>query len=100
MEGYTKLSDLMGAHPNVAIFRTFATLNTQNLLYLQAELMHLEKGLRKTAIEDRESGDPQRMLYEKYWLKLKESAENGGDPLQWNKFLEIRGKLKEYSEFP
>jgi hypothetical protein len=32
----------MGAYLEVAIVRRFAALNTQRILYLQAELIHLE----------------------------------------------------------
>jgi len=42
MEGYAKLSSLMGTDPEFAIYRKFAALNAQNLLYYQAELMGLE----------------------------------------------------------
>jgi hypothetical protein len=47
--GYAQLASLMGAHPEVAVFRRFGALNAQNLLYLQAELTHLELELRSTA---------------------------------------------------
>lgn len=55
-------------HNDFAIFRKFSKLNYQNLLYLQAELTHLEANLKKVA--DRDGGDPNRELYSKDWWFL------------------------------
>jgi hypothetical protein len=49
MEGYAKVAHLMGTHGEFGIFRRFQTLNMQNLLYLQAEITHLEAELRQGA---------------------------------------------------
>jgi hypothetical protein len=43
MEGYEKLAGMMGDKPTLGIFRRFASVGAQNLLYLQAELIYLEK---------------------------------------------------------
>ena len=43
---YPKLSEFMGSWSDVAIFRRFANLNAENLLFLQAELLHLEQELQ------------------------------------------------------
>jgi hypothetical protein len=56
MNGYSKLASLMGAHPELAIFRRFGTLNAQNLLYLQAELIYFENKMRKCVEVDSISG--------------------------------------------
>lgn len=98
MAGYSQLSGVMAAHPEIAVFRTFAILNTQNLLYHQAELVHLEEELRDIAEEDRTSDDPSRKVCDTSWLSLSKSVEAGGDPFQWQKILEIRSKLAEYSK--
>ena len=47
MEGYSKLASLMGTYSDTLIFRHFGALSAQNLLYLQAELVHLEHELRE-----------------------------------------------------
>ena len=96
--GYSDLSNVMAAHPEIAIFRTFSTLNTQNLLYLRAELMHLEKELGDIREDDNSSRDPDRLFTDKNWLSLQRSLEEGRDPFQWAKFLDIRTKLAEYSK--
>lgn len=92
----------MGEFPEVAIFRRFAALNAQNLLYLQAELKDLEVTLRQAAEEDERSAHPDRVEYSVDWFALKDSierhAEEGNDGKQWQTMLEIRSKLKEYSK--
>ena len=55
MAGYQKLANLMTKHVEVAAFQRFDFLNTLNILYLQAELVHLEQKLRESMKEDLES---------------------------------------------
>jgi len=98
-EGYAKLAAFMGAHPETAILRRFGTLNMQNLLYLQAELINLENALHKQAKEDFESGHPERSIYASDWETLRDSTtEKDGNPAQWNLMLQIRERLKEYNQ--
>jgi hypothetical protein len=96
MEGYAKLSLLMSRHHEYGIVRSFRELNFKNLLYLQAELVQLERDLRRIAEADRQSRNSIRVYYEKDWRLLSESLQGGHDE-QWKKMLEIRQKLKEYS---
>ena len=91
-EGYAKIATLMSSHGEFAIFRNFSKLNLQNLLYLQAEITHLEADLKEVAMRDR--ADPNRAIYTKYWWYLAQSE----DREQWEKVLQIRDKLKEYSK--
>jgi hypothetical protein len=102
MEGYAKLALLMGEHPEHGIFRRFATLNAQNLLYLQAELTVLEEQHRALALENETSGHRERKAYATNWFMLNNSTtsttEEGEDQRQWAMFLKIREKLLQYSE--
>lgn len=122
MEGYTKLATVMGAYPEVAIVRRFASLNMQNILYLQAEITELEAQLRIIEEEDRLSGDTDRTDCAFDWLALRDyvnpeqdkvkndeelvsggsSARVVGERLpsnaRWRLLTEIRAKLKEYSK--
>jgi hypothetical protein len=98
MAGYPELSALMGSYPEIAIFRRFMTLNMRNVLYLQAELIHLEQELSDICAEDKQSADPVRQSYQRSWSTLEESVRSGGDHLQWTKFLQIRERLEKYSE--
>jgi len=86
----------MEEKPNLGIFRRFATLGAQNLLYLQAELVSLEKELKRCTLEDRAEGSPEKLEYAVNWYSLMRSEE-AGDSLQWTIMLDIREKLKEYS---
>jgi hypothetical protein len=99
--GYAEMSGLMGKSPEFAIFRRFGALNAQNLLYLQAELTGLEKKLKEHELDDQCSDTGFRSVYSRDWETLASScdlhsgAEN--DPKQWQTFMAIRAKLKEYS---
>lgn len=101
MEGYSKLASLMGSNPEVAILRRFGSLNAQNLLYLQAELIALEDDLRATAAEDSASDDPDRAIHSRDWYTLSRStshaASNEAAGKQWQTVLSIREKLRVYS---
>ncbi|MCJ1363202.1 hypothetical protein MMC16_002309 [Acarospora aff. strigata] len=92
--GYTNLASLMGKNPEVAIFRRFSALNAKNLLYLQAELVNLEARLQRYAAD---SANSRNGVYEIDWFALSRS-EKDGDRRQWDTFLEIRAKLKEYND--
>jgi hypothetical protein len=93
MEGYDKVAQLMGSHPEFAIFRRFRALNMKNMLYLQAEIIHLEAELRRLANEDIKHASRQEYPYD--WWSLSQGQE--GDMRQWEKVLEIRAKLEKYS---
>ena len=95
MNGYPKLSKLMGSSPAVTIFRRFSTLNIQNLLYLQAEINELEDEINEIAREDNESHSEQKKLFSTQWEVMANASD--GDRLQWEKWLEIRSKLDQYS---
>ena len=91
----------MGEFPEVAIFQRFGALNAQNMLYLKAELKHLEDKLRKYAKDDEASAHVDRSVYSRDWYTLKEScnelADEGNNGRQWQTILEIRKVLREYS---
>ncbi|KAI9876633.1 MAG: hypothetical protein M1830_006055 [Pleopsidium flavum] len=97
LEGYPKLSAFLSSFPETALFRKFGALNIQNLLYLQAELSELEVELREIAKEDSQSGDSERVLFNKDWWELSQASEKAGNNLQWIKVLETREKLKVYN---
>jgi hypothetical protein len=85
--------------PDLAIFRRFQSLNLQNLLYLQAELVHLEAKLQNQAVADAQSGSDTRKLHSRDWYRLSHSHEYpDGDRSQWEIIRAIRPKLKEYSQ--
>jgi hypothetical protein len=68
MEGYTRLAQLMGSQEEFAIMRQFRVLNAQKLLYLQAEITHLEAEVEQLA--KRDSSHVERQYYAKDWWSL------------------------------
>ena len=94
MEGHAKVAQLMSRYPELAIVRRFGHLNMQNLLYLQAELVHLEAEYRLLA--EQSQLNPDRLDHAKDWFSLSQS-DDMPEHQQWGKILDIRKKLKEYS---
>jgi hypothetical protein len=96
MEGYAKIAELMGRHPELAIIRKFKTANLQNLLYLQAEITYLEEELRQIEIRDIRHGQPRENFQHDWWYLA--NADTAEDNQQWTKALELRNKLGQYSK--
>ncbi|KAL9080457.1 MAG: hypothetical protein Q9157_000771 [Trypethelium eluteriae] len=95
MEGYAKIAQLMGAYPEFAIFRRFRTLNMQNLLYLQAELMHLETELAIIASDDNKHAS--RQAYPHDWWSMAH-GQGESDNKQREVVLKIQEKLEKYND--
>ena len=89
----------MADYPEMAMVRRFRGLNARNLLYLQADLVHIEKELLKCERADADSKEEPMNLYAKdyYWLQR---CAKGLEPetKQWKLVEEMRAKLKEYSK--
>ncbi|KAL9611479.1 MAG: hypothetical protein Q9167_003877 [Letrouitia subvulpina] len=96
MAGYSKLADLMASHQELSLFKQFAALNFKNLLIMQSELIYLEQELLSISVGNLASHDSSERAFEFSIFDLKESAGSLSDS-QWQKTLEIRKKLKNYS---
>lgn len=94
MEGYHKLARFMGQYDDCAIFKKFYHLNMQNLLYYQGEIINLREEFNELAERDLKEAD--RSYHHRNWRSLSWST-NTEAMEQWEKWLEIREKLKEYS---
>jgi hypothetical protein len=99
MDGYDRLAAVIGRYGGMAIFKRFAMLNAKNLLYMQQELVHLDQQLKNLAFKDANSGEKGRASYQYSFVNLKCSLGKDGEDAQWRKVLEIREKLKAYSEY-
>jgi len=95
--GYPKLAAQMDLQPEISMFRRFGFLNSQNLLYYQAELTILEKQLRDRQGIDRLYTKGNKRQYGVNWYWLDQSADDG-DTIQLDLVLKIRHTLKEYSK--
>lgn len=100
--GYPGLSGVMAHADGLGMFKQFSVLNMLNLLYMQAELLTLEDELKVMTLNDhRGPAGSIRTLYAKSAKRLRDSS-GSADPKereQWEKVLEIRLKLKEYSTY-
>lgn len=94
-KGYAKVAALMARYDELAILRGFKALNIQNLLYLQAEIIHLEDKLKELVKTD--AGHPDREYHSKDWWALAHGEGKGGKA-QWKQARKIRKKLAKYSE--
>jgi hypothetical protein len=90
----------MGPYPGMSMFKRFAPLNARNLLYMQAEIVDLEQQLEILAVDDETGTEVSHHDFAVKALKLRESIldEDGDHGDQWEKVLEIRERLKEYSK--
>lgn len=102
MQGYEKLAALLSSSHGLQIFRRFGTLETKNILYLQAELTILEAQLKDIMEQDQgeaNAGTLEKRDFLNSWLALKKSDQNpAADNTQYKKVMEIRKCLKEYCE--
>ncbi|KAH7317363.1 hypothetical protein BKA65DRAFT_600032 [Rhexocercosporidium sp. MPI-PUGE-AT-0058] len=96
IEGYPKLAELQGMYPQLATYGRFATLNTRNLLYLQAELVDLEERLDRYTLEDLRSTEDQQKGSSRDWYTLSKIVD-GVSSSQWEVMLEIRQRLEQYN---
>jgi hypothetical protein len=96
MLGYARVAQLMATQDEFAIFRRFRVINIQRLLYLQAEISHLEEKLHELAKRDETHAG--RQYHAKDWWSLSQ-GEGVDDLEQWQKFLELNEKLEHYSQY-
>ncbi|KAK8046432.1 hypothetical protein PG996_014496 [Apiospora saccharicola] len=95
-KGYPFLAQFW-SHTQTGMARKFKRLAALNILYLQAELSHLERELERQRRSDLETGRPERGDCDWNWLVLSEPALHRGSR-QWEVVLEIREKLGEYHQ--
>lgn len=95
MEGYAKVAHLMARYDEFAILRRFKVLNTQGLLYTQAEIVHLEERLQK--LVGRDAAHPDRKFHSKDWWTLAHGSDVE-DREQWRLVRKITRKLDKYSK--
>lgn len=104
MEGYAKMASFMSRHPESIQVLRFSDVNLQNILYLQAEIYGLREDLRKVEAQsqNRSSSSSSSDELENFaldWYTLANTQDNeGGTNTQWQKVVQLRGLLKEYSK--
>ena len=98
MDGYTRLAALIGEQPQYAIFRRFMTLRALRLVHLSADIAQLSDELGLAIEVDRKSGDPERVLFEFYYLRLQKSRQQHEYSAQAEIWDRLDAKLKEHGE--
>jgi len=97
--GYPKVAEFMGKHPEMAMVRRFRGLNARNLLYLQAELVEIERKLLECERHDADDKtDPRKPKYAGSWARLVLYKTDDSANQQYKLILEMREKLKEYND--
>lgn len=100
MEGYKKIAEFMGQHPESALILRFSDINLQNILYLQAEIYGLREDLRTIEVQNQTSSSEDMKNFSLDWYTLAHTQDNDGMNQQWQKFGQLRKLLKEYSKQP
>ncbi|KAF2685148.1 hypothetical protein K458DRAFT_486793 [Lentithecium fluviatile CBS 122367] len=103
MSGYPRLAIYQSKYQEYAIFRKFSKLNMLNLLYLQAEIKHLEAEMEITMEDDFNCSDAPRKNYHSNWRELSGSCRNEHEDVtpanqQYRTYLRLKEVLKEYNE--
>lgn len=97
VNGYPQLAEFLRFDPSVWMFRRFAALNAKNLLYMQAELVNLEEEL--AMLEEESSKSNAGAMAQCRVFELKSSTLDPNVRKQWEKALEVRVMLREYSRY-
>ena len=92
--GYIKLATFM-TQKHHTIVRKYEHLAVRDLLYLQAELCHLNAEYATICQRDASEQD-ERQYYNREWWHLRSSESRGFGGEQWILASEIRAKLREY----
>jgi hypothetical protein len=91
VSGYPAIADVMVEHPDFMIFQRFRVLNAKNLLYLQAEICHIEAEMKKRELQWKLAADHSTSYRLNDWPLLTKDEKY----LQW--VHKLRVLLKEYS---
>jgi hypothetical protein len=94
--GYPRLAGQISRHAQYGIYRSFAALNAQNLLYMQAEIHELEDELRRTEKADSLCTDDIRPNICGNWTFLDLSKNEADACKQYNLFMRIRALLPKF----
>jgi hypothetical protein len=102
--GYPSLAAFIASDPDhsTAIYRRFDRLSARNLLYLQAELVTLEKKQDELDKHDLNADDIDAKDKARNWGTLLARAESGSDDEAKERVQvakAIREKIKEYSQY-
>ncbi|KAI1332967.1 hypothetical protein F5Y16DRAFT_332 [Xylariaceae sp. FL0255] len=93
-QGYHRLAQFMSQR-NSVVLKRFQKLAILDLLYLQAELCHIQDDLEKQAFHDANEKDS-RQFFDRDWWHLHYAEQLGLDGRQGQLVLKMRTKLREF----
>ena len=96
--GWPQVAVLMSRTPEFACFSRFGDFQIKSLLYYQSEIEMLKAELQEEEWEDYRRGDADSKLYCKRADYLVKSRD-GVNKRQWEKVVELRKVIKEYSQY-
>ena len=98
--GYRTFAEFIATDDELFVFRRFDRLNARNLLYLQSELIALEKQLSEYDSEDIEDGSKDAVLSARCWETLSLRAEeHPREAERMDLIRKVRKTAKMYSTF-
>ena len=98
LHGYGTFADFIATDDELFIFRRFDRLNARNLLYLQSELIALEKQFSEFDVEDIEDGSKDVILSARCWETLALRAEEHPREAERMELIrKIQKAVKKYS---
>ncbi|KAI1772806.1 hypothetical protein F4818DRAFT_443690 [Hypoxylon cercidicola] len=97
-KGYSKIALFMQDHPEDAIVRRFSALNLQNILYLQAEVINLQRDIDKLEADNNSSVEEDRRDFALDWYTLAHMHNTPESGEQWEKWVQLRKVLKKYND--
>ena len=98
--GYRTFAEFIATDDELFVFRRFDRLNARNLLYLQSELIALEKQLSEYDSEDIEDGSKDVILSARCWETLALRAEeHPREAERMDLVRKVRQTAKMYSTF-
>jgi hypothetical protein len=98
-DGYRAVAAWIARDPDneTFIYRRFDQLSARNLLYLQSELLALERRLEQLDTETAKSADMELKDSARRWEIFSKNAENRVEErARMDLVFEIRAKIKEY----
>ena len=96
MLGFTRLAALMTDQPQYMVVPRYMTLRCLRLLHLTADLAQIGDDLGIAIEHDRNSGDPERCMFEIWYHKLQASREKPQSAAQLEIWDRLDAKLREH----
>ena len=100
VEGYPSFADFVVSDLELSVYKRFDRLSARNLLYLQTELLELERQLREYDDDDFDEKDTEAQYVAKCWETFAARAEDHArEHAKMELIIRIRCLIKEYRKW-